>query len=316
MVSPRERCARTALLLVFASTLASPLAGGCAQPKPEPQIASSATESSYAETWPEDLDARSAAFAGRQESARKIFSEFFLYPQKLEDGKAPWVAQIYARADAAGRSYGYVERMRKIEAAAGFFASEKGELGKRVGGAVAYQLEKGKEAKKCPCVVDVGGTVNATLEDAYGDRLEKRMRERNEAHRVIARYRDAMPKKDVGTLEDQADDIAYASFVVRVELVEQKLALRRMLAEAETIPKTIDAAVAEERAFQAQPARTDAEKKAAEGRIDALRRSRALAEQAATRAKALSERMDQQLTGLEKEYREAFELMLQKVSGK
>ncbi|GAC1560714.1 MAG: hypothetical protein NVS3B10_18900 [Polyangiales bacterium] len=66
MASPRERCARTALLFVFASTLA----GGCAPLKPEPQLASSATESSYAETWPEELDARSAAFAARQESAR------------------------------------------------------------------------------------------------------------------------------------------------------------------------------------------------------------------------------------------------------
>ena len=57
----------------------------CSTPKPEPQIASSAQEATYAEAWPAELDDLSTQFASRQQSARKLFSQFFLYPTKLKD---------------------------------------------------------------------------------------------------------------------------------------------------------------------------------------------------------------------------------------
>ena len=259
-----------------------------------------------------ELDDLSTRFSARQESARKLFSEFFLYPTKLKNPRGAWVKPIYEKADAAGRSWNYVERIRKIEAAAAFFANEKGEIGRRVAGAAQYAIKENKQ--KCPCTLDVGGTVVATLEDAYGDQLEKRMRDRNEAHRVIARWHDTMPKEDVETLQDQADDLAYTSYVVFVELVEMKLEVRRMLQEGEEIPKTADAVIAEERAFQAQPGRSDAEKKSAEERIDAMQKARALAAQSTERAKKLSDDMEKQIASIQKEYNEAFQYLLAKLA--
>jgi hypothetical protein len=300
------------LSLVAVTTLAVSGSIACSQPKPEPQIASSAQEATYAEAWPAELDDLSSQFSNRQQSARKLFSEFFMYPSKLKDPRGAWVPQVYKKADAAGRSWNYVERMRKIEAAAAFFANEKGEIGRRVAGAAQYAIKENKA--KCPCTIEVSGTVVSTLEDAYGDQLEKRMRDRNEAHRVIARWHDTMPKEDVETLQDQADDLAYTSYVVFVELVDMKLEVRRMLLDAEEIPKTADSVIAEERAFQAQPGRSDAEKKSAEERIDTMQKARALADQATKRAKQLSDEMDKDIAAIQKEYNEAFQYMLQKLA--
>lgn len=301
------------LRFVFAVSLCA-LTFACSTPKPEPQLASPSKEATYAEVWPQELDDLSTQFGQRQESARKLFSAFFLYPTKLKNPKGEWVEPIYRKADAAGRSWNYVERMRKIESAAAFFATEKGEIEKRVAGAAQYAIKENKA--KCPCTIDVGGAIVASLEDSYGDQLEKRMRERNEAHRVIERWHDTMPKEDVDTLEDQADDLAYASYVVFVELVEMKLKVRRMLAESEEIPKTADAVIAEENAFLAQPGRSDAEKKAAQERIDAMKKSRALAAQSASRAKSLSDDMEKQIAGIQKEYDDAFAFLMQKLSEK
>lgn len=303
---------RLRFALVFAFSCAPCLFAACAQPKPEPQIASSAGEATYAEVWSGELDDLASRIAHRQESARKLFSEFFIYPSKLKDPKGVWVGEVYRKADAAGRSWNYVERMRKIEAAAAFFANEKGEIDKKVAGAAQYAIKENKE--KCPCNIDVSGAIVSSLEDVYGDRLEKRMRERNEAHRVIARWHDTMPKEDVATLEDQADDLAYASYVVFYELVDMKVQLRRMLAEANEIPKTADSVIAAERAFQAQPGRTDAEKKAAEERIETMRKSRALAEQTTARGKQLSDDVEKQIAAIQKEYREAFDYLMQKLA--
>jgi hypothetical protein len=300
------RFCSSSLLAAFLMTTA------CSQPKPEPEIGSSAKEATYAEAWPMEMDDLSSRFSQREESARKLFSEFFVYPSKLKDARGVWVRQVYEKADAAGRSWNYVERMRKIEAAAAFFANEKGEIGRRVAGAAQYAIKENKQ--KCPCTIDVSGTVVSTLEDAYGDQLEKRMRDRNEAHRVIDRWHDTMPKEDVETLQDQADDLAYTSYVVFVELVDMKLEMRRMLLDAEEIPKTADAVIAEERAFQAQPGRTDAEKKGAEQRIDTMQKARALAAQSTERAKKLSDDMDKRLTAIQKEYKEAFQYLMQKLA--
>src|SRR5262249_6498646 len=140
------------------------------------------------------------------------------------------------------------------------------------------------------------------------------MRDRNDAHRVIARWHDTMPKEDVETLEDQADNLAYASYVVFVELVDMKLEVRRMLTDAEEIPKTDDAVIAEERAFQEQPRRSDAEKKAAEERIAAMQKARALAQQSTEHAKKLSDDMDKQIAAIQKEYNEAYQYLMQKLA--
>ena len=287
----------TAALL--AAVLSSTGLWACGAPKIEPVVASSAHEASYAVTYPQDIDDVGSDFKNSQTAARKILSSFFEYPKKLKDPNGVWVAKIVDRADAAGRSAGYVERMHKVEASASFFGAEKKEIAGKVAGNAQYAVKQKK------CDVDVSGTIVATLDDAYGDQLEKRLRERNEAFTVIDRYRDAMPKEDVPILESQADDIAYASYVVSIELVETKLKLRRMIADADAIPKTADGYIAEEKAFQAETGRSDAEKKKSDERILGMEKSKALVQQSSERAKMLSGEMDKEIAAIQKEYADA-----------
>ena len=293
MSAPFHSAAVVAVVLSSAGLVA------CAAPKVEPVVASSSHESAYAVTYPQDVDDVGNDFKNSETAARKILSSFFEYPKKLKQPDGPWVAKIVDKADAAGKSAAYVERMHKVEASASFFGAEKGVIAGKVAGNANYAIKQKK------CDVDVSGTVAATLDDAYGDQLEKRLRERNEAFTLIDRYRDTMPKEDVPILESQADDIAYASYVVNIELVETKLKLRKMIADADEVPKTADAYIADEKSFQAEAGRSDAEKKKSDERVLAMEKSKALVQQSSERAKALSGEMDKEITAIQKEYGDA-----------
>jgi hypothetical protein len=284
---------------VVAVALSSAGLVACAETKVEPVVATSSHEASYAVTYPQDVDNVGNEFKESQTNARKNLSTFFEYPKKLKDPNGPWVAKIVDKADASGKSAAYVERMKKVEASASFYGAEKKEIGNKVAGNANYAIKQKK------CDVDVSGTVVSSLDAAYGEQLEKRLRERNEAFTIIDRYRETMPKEDVPILEDQADDIAYTSYVVNIELIEAKVKLRRMMADAEEIPKTADAYIAEEKAFQAEPGRNDAEKKKSDERILAMEKSKALIQQSNERAKALSAEMDKEIAAIQKEYAEA-----------
>jgi hypothetical protein len=271
----------------------------CAAPKVEPVVASSAKEADYAVTYPTDIDDVGNDFKTSQTNARKILSSFFEYPKKLKNPDGPWVAKIVDKADASGRSAAFAERMHKVEASASFYGAEKKDIVGKVAGNANYAIKQKK------CEVDVSGTIASSLDDAYGDQLEKRLRERNEAFTVIDRYRDTMPKEDVPILEQQADDIAYASYIVNIELIETKLKLRRMIADAEEIPKTADAYIADEKAFQAEEGRTPAEKKKSDDRILEMEKAKALVQQSSERAKMLSNEMEKEIAAIQKEYAEA-----------
>ncbi|MEO7092526.1 MAG: hypothetical protein ABI175_04695, partial [Polyangiales bacterium] len=271
----------------------------CGAPQVEPVVASSSHEAAYAVTYPQDVDIVGNEFKDSQTNARKILSSFFEYPKKLKDPNGPWVAKIVDKADAAGKSAAYAERMHKVEASASFYGAEKKDIVGKVAGNANYAIKQKK------CEVDVSGTIASSLDDAYGDQLEKRLRERNEAFTIIDRYREAMPKEDVPILEQQADDIAYASYVVNIELIETKLKLRRMIADAEDIPKTADAYIADEKAFQAEEGRSPADKKKSEDRVLEMEKAKALVSQSSERAKMLSGVMDKEITDIQKEYAEA-----------
>jgi hypothetical protein len=286
--------------ILLATLLALPIVACQSSNKVEPQVASSAKESNHAETFPDELDSAGSDFKSQQEAARKIFSAYFEYPKKLKDPKGVWVQQIYEKADAAGKSEAYVERMHKVEGVAAFFDVEKDAISQKVAGSANYANKQKK------CDVDVGPSVSSSLKSVVEDRLEKRLRERNEAHVIIERYKDTIPKEDVPILEDQADDIAYASYVVNIELVEDKVKIRKLLSEAEQIPKTADEYIAQEKAFQAEAGRTDAEKKASDARIADMQKQKDMVAQAVGRAKDLDADVEKQLSGVQKEYAEAF----------
>ncbi|MGK4003970.1 hypothetical protein WMF31_15160 [Sorangium sp. So ce1036] len=273
---------------------------GCSAPRPEPEIASSATQSGYAERYPAELQAAAASFSEREDLAKRTADQFGAYPDQLKKPDWKAVLDVMEQADAAGRSHDYVERVRAADGAVAFFNDNQEELTRRVSGAAQYVV------KQKGCEADVTGATSRALEEGVERQLGKYVRARNEAHRRIERYRASLGKENAEVLEKQADAVSFTSYVVHIDLVEHKLRLRRMLEEIETIKTSIDEAIEAERAFQASGRRTDEEKKASEARIEELGRSKAMLDASATQAKQIDEAMEERIEAAQKAYREAF----------
>ena len=181
------------------------------------------------------------------------------------------------RADEVGKSQAYVDRIQRVDGAHAFFDIEKDEFTRRVGGAAQYTV------KKKNCDVEVAGVVAGALKETVDKQLEKELRDASEAHALIDRYKPQIKKENVPELEKQADAIEYASWVVHIDLVNDKLKIRRMLAEADVVMRTQAEFIEEERKWQAEKGLTDAEKKESEDRIVLMKKSQAGVESARRR---------------------------------
>ncbi|WP_394846038.1 hypothetical protein LZC95_01070 [Pendulispora brunnea] len=279
--------------------------------KPGPEIASSATQATYAEVYPGELQAIGSGFSQSEGEIQRIAGEMPRYPDDFK--KAPdWnvVQSIYERADEAGKSYAYAERHREVEGARTFFEAEQSDIAKKVSWSCQYA------AKQKNCDVELGGVAAHALKEGVDTQLEKRLRSANEAHLIIERYREALGKDNVSTLEKQADDISYASYLVHIELVERKLRLDRMIEDAAQVQSTADAFIESERNFQKEPGRTDAEKKASEARVADMVRSKTSLESSKKQASDLQKRTEDRIKAAKKTYADAVTALKEKVRTK
>jgi len=273
-------------------------AGGCA-PKIEPEIASAASEPMYAEEYPAELQRTMESINATEAKTKELSAKFSGYPDALKS--PPWakVLEIVDKADASGRAYAYVEAKRENDGARAFFEAEKDEILKKVAGAAQYA------AKQKGCDADVSGAVQHSLKETVEKRLEKRLHDASQAQVYIDQNATALGKDNVEKLSDQADEIALASYQVHVAIVEDKVRVRRMIEEGETIKKTLDAGVRAEQAYQAETGRTPAEKKASEERAEEMRKAAASVDAALTQARSVSERADERLLAVQKTYDDA-----------
>jgi hypothetical protein len=154
-------------LALALGALSLPALAACSAPKPEPEFATSANHSHYARDYPAELGATTKGFSERRAEARKIMGEFNGYPSKLKDPPSwPHVLEVVDRADEDGRSYAYVDRLRRVQGAAAFFDAEKDEINRKVAGSVAYV------AKKKSCDESIAGAAVPALKDAIDKQLE------------------------------------------------------------------------------------------------------------------------------------------------
>src|SRR5262249_52684817 len=240
------------------SLLALSLGGGlgCASSIPEPQVASSAGQTVYAEDYPDKLQSLANGQANGEGDVKTITSDFVKYPDQLKDPPWPQVLVVVNQADASGKSAAYVDREHDVEKAQAFFTEEREEITKRVAGSVQYAAKK----KEC-ADFDSYGPVSASLKESVEKQLEKRLRAANEAHLTIDRYRDPFGKANAAALEKQADAISFASYTTYVKLPAAKAVTAHLIAETDEVRKTLDRSIQDEQKLQAEPGRTAAEKK-------------------------------------------------------
>jgi hypothetical protein len=188
--------------------------------------------------------------------------------------------------------------VREADQVRGFFRDEKDEINKKVGGAAQYA------AKQKGASVDVYGVVGHALGEAVDKQLEKRLRERNEAHSLIERHRAALGKS-AALMEKQADEISQASYIANVEVVTQRQLLDGMLQEAAAVKSTAERAISQEQTYQAQPGRTPQEKKASEDRVASLTRSKDRVDALVEKTRQDLPALDQQIKDNQKTYTDA-----------
>ncbi len=299
-----------ASLLPLVATLALSGAAGCADQVPEPVIASSASQESYVVGYPQALTEATTSFSQAQTEIRKELAQMPGYPAKMKDPGWARVHDVLARADEAGKSSAYVERMRRIEGAFEFFSTEKDEIPRKVSGSAQFLV------KKKGCDVEVTGAISGTLKDAIDKQLEKELRDANEAQHLVERYRTALGKENAAALEQQADTVSRTSYLVHIQLVEAKLRVPRMLAEAGDVKQTLDASIAAERSFQAEKRTTAPEKKASDERIADLNKSRALLDSSVQQGNSLLPKLDEQVQAMTREYDDALSKLLAAIDEK
>jgi len=269
--------------------------------KPEPEIASSAGEATYAMDYASQLEGTISGFGDNEALVQESRSKFADYPGELE--KAPWdeVAETVEQANETGKSQHYVEGIRKTGGAKAFFEEEKEEITKKTGGAASYTV------KQAGCDVEVYGPVASSLDKSVKKQLLEHQRRNNGAFMIIERHREQLGKENAAKLEEQADDIAFASYVVHIEMVEQKVTLTRMLEEASDVKSTMDQFIEEERSYQKVNGRSKDDIKASEARIQAMKEGQAKVDRLAKDGETLKEKIEDRLAKSQEQWNKAVE---------
>jgi hypothetical protein len=294
---------RTRSLVLAPFLLLSAVSLGCSAPKPEPEVASSATQPGYAQEYPPTVEQISKDFGRDDDDARTLSAGFSGYAKDLKAPDWKLAADVHRSANDAGRSRAYVDRNEEAEGARAFFAAEQDEIVKKVGGSATYACkQKGADT-------DLSGTVSHSLSEVVTKQLEKRLRERNAAHGMIDRHRHELSKEDAAALEVQADQISRASYLVHIAMVEEKVRLRALLEEAEQVKKTLDGYIAEERAIGSKASK-EADKKESEARIERATQAKSQVDGALSQGREMEKKMEERITAAQKRHKDALDALL------
>lgn len=283
--------------------LLSSVSLGCSAQKPEPEVASSATQPGYAQSYPATVEQISKDFGRNDDDSRTIATSFSVSAKDLKAPDWKLVADVERSANDAGRSRAYVDRNEEVEGARAFFAAEQDEIVKKVGGSATYACkQKGGD-------VELSSTVSRSLSDTITKQLEKRLREQNAAHGLIDRHRHELSKEDAAALEVLADQISHASYLVHIAMVEDKVRLRAALEEGEQVKKTLADYIAEERAIGSKASK-DADKKESEARIERATQAKAQIDGTLSQGREMEQKMEERIAAAQKRHKEALDALI------
>jgi hypothetical protein len=275
-----------------------------------PEFPSSANRTSYAVRYNDDLTASVKAFGDAQERQKTLTKGFGAHVEELK--KTDWdkVKVIVDDSDGAGKSADYASTRAETEAVRHFWDDEKNDITSKVVGNAQHVN------KQAGCNAEVGGAVSFALNDAVTKQLQKRLRARNEAFLVMERYKTALGPQNVATLEKLADEVSEASYDVHVAMIVERNKIKHIATDKDEVKKTLDRFIQEENAYQAEPGRTEPEKKASSERVAAATKNKESIDGVAAQAESLTKEADKAIDASTKEYNDALTALRAKVEEK
>jgi hypothetical protein len=177
--------------------------------------------------------------------------------------------RVVEQSDASGRGQLFSRSRADERALREIWEEERGALGARVGGAAQ------KEIVDAGCKeVDVSPAVQRALRDGFDRQLERRMRAANEGQRTLEQNKARISPANLAALTRISDEIALASQLVHVALIEDMRELDRLIAERRDVDSTLARTLDDERAIQSDP-KKPSEQKASQERVIQIEKQRA-----------------------------------------
>ncbi len=283
---------------------------GCSSAGKPPVTAASGDQTAYAIGYSDEIASATKAIADVQAKEKQLTAGFAAHLDELRRPDWDKVQTVIVDSDEAGKSADFADAQGEAVAVKSFWDSEKNEITARVNGNAQHTM------KQAGCTADTSGSISYALNEAISKQLQKKLRSKNEAFVVLDRYKTSLGPQNVASLEKLADEISEASYDVHVLMVLQRNRLQRLVADKNDVKKTLDRFIQDEQAFQAEPGRTDAEKRASQDRIAAANKNKAELDKQAEQAEAMSKEMDKAIDAATKDYEKAIDDLKAKVAEK
>ncbi len=276
------------------------MTSACQDGRKEPELASSAEQPGYALRYPTEIQNNQKRLDTQGQVVEETSGKLLSFPAELNEPDWKVVESVYVAADEEGRGQAYAQRYEEAVVVRRFFDEEKKPIVGRVAGGVQHAAkEKGQE-------FEAYGAVSFSLERALDKQLQERARGDSSAQLLIEEQAEALGKKNVEPLQDQADRIALASHIAHVRLVTDQQHLRQLLEESSAVRSAL-----EDRKEELQKR----DPPDAEG-IQRIDEALATLEQSEKDTSAALEGAEQRAEKMKKDYEKAFDELLEQVRKK
>jgi hypothetical protein len=287
----------------------------CAHADKGPVLASSAGQPTYALNYVDELAATVKGVGDAQEQERKLATNFATRIDELKKPDWDVVRAVVDHSDAAGKSADFFDARGEVDAVRTFWTDEKGLVDGKVAASTQYAVKQAPCASDCT-TLDVAGPAVFALNDSMEKGIVKRLHASNDAFLLIERERTTLGSPNTIVLEKLADDVAQASFLVHVDIVVRRERLQRMLSDANAVKATLENFVQDEKAYRAQPGRTELDKKASDERVAQAMRTKAQIDGETAQAQAAEKGSEQTIATITKDYDDALKNLRDKIDEK
>jgi hypothetical protein len=245
-------------------------AGGCAGSRLPPTTVSSAEGAGYALSYVDQLKRAKDTFESDDVRARELGASLRAHSAGLKlDNDRAVALRVVEQSDASGRGQHFARARADERALRAVWDDERGALGARVGSAAQKEVIDG-DCKD----VDVQPAVQRALRDGFDRQLERRMRAANEGQRTLEQNKARLSPANYAALGKLSDEIAQASHLVHVALIEDIRDLDRLIEERRDVEATLTRTLDDERVIQSDP-KKPSEQKASQERVVQIEKQRA-----------------------------------------